>query len=734
MLILTEKPSVAKDFAAALSCSFSKGTYKNTNTTITNCIGHLFKEEAPSHYGNDFPVIPEHWDYKYPEAENLAKHAKFVISLLKAHKNDAIIIATDADREGEIIARECLEQAGIKDLSRIKRFWVSQALTKDVILEGLKNAKPIEEYNFLAKQGFARQHADWLVGMNFCRYISNAANTKLTVGRVQTAILSAIKQRCDEIENFVSKKYYQHYGYFRPTAVGSNLVCKGIYFESDSGVWNKSFDDDLRKEKLVSCIGKQAILKDSKTEKKIKNPPQLYNLNAAQKDAFKFFGYSADKTLKIIQSLYEELKCVSYPRTPSRVMGSGNVELCQNVADKLCESYKDFEKVRGQMNISLSNKKCFNDAKLEAHHALIPLKTLPESASEEQTNLYKLIMERFFVAFLPEEQYEKQTYILEVDTNNFEITGKKVISAGWKALEFSEIFKYSYSDRHVSVQEEEENEDEEQSLDNINWNSLVLSDVETKEKWTRPPAYFNEASILTFMENPTNVFISDITVSHSEDTKLNTLTLAPKRSGRGVSTIMPTIKTKLVGLGTAATRHTFIPLLLKRGYIAFDKKNIICTDLGSVLLQAVKSSSIKELADIYTTTDWEERLDSDPDTYLSEIKEYVRNAVKQNVSISISVSTSGINCPVCGKEIRKGKSNWFCTGYKEGCKFMLWENIAGAKLSEKDVISLCSGNKTGIKHCESKAGKKFDCKFELDEEKKIRFIFEEKQYAAFEKK
>lgn len=725
MLILTEKPSVAKDFATALNCTFTKGAYINKTTVITNCVGHLFKEEDPAHYGTDFPVIPEHWDYKLPKDENLAKHAKFVISLLKSHKNDTIIIATDADREGEIIARECLEQAGIRDFSKCKRFWVSQALTKPVILEGLENAKPLEEYNLLASQGFARQHADWLVGMNFCRYISDAAKTKLSVGRVQTAILSAIKNRCDEIENFVSKKYFQHYGYFRPTGVGSSNVCKGIYFESDGGFWNKSFDDDSRKENLKKCIGKSAKLKDSKTEKKVKNPPQLYNLNAAQKDAFKFFGYSADKTLKIIQSLYEELKCVSYPRTPSRVMGSGNVELCKKVADELCNSYKVFEKVRGQMNISLSNKKCFNDAKLEAHHALIPLKALPKSASEEQSNLYKLILERFFVAFLPEEQYEKQTYILDVDANLFEITGKKVISAGWKAPEFSEIFKYLSTDRQLSVQEDEENKEDEQSLDNINWNALILSDIETKEKWTRPPAYFNEASILSFMENPTNSPV----IEHSENTdKLRSwmVAIARSRSGRGVSTILPTIKTKLVGLGTAATRHTFIPLLLKRGYIAFDKKNIICTDLGSVLLQAVKSSSIKELADIYTTTDWEERLDKNPEEYLSQIKDYVRNAVKENVSISIPVSTSGIKCPVCGKEVRKGKSNWYCTGYKEGCKFVVWETVAGAKIKEKDVAALCKGKKTGIMHCTSKDGKAFDCRFVLDTEKKIKFVFEEK--------
>lgn len=686
LLILTEKPSVAKDFAAALNCTFYKGAYRNSNTIITNCIGHLFKEEPPQHYSNDFPVIPNHWDYRLPDDENLAKHAKFVISLLKQYKSTTIIIATDADREGEIIARECLIQAGITDISKIKRFWVSQALTKEVILEGLKNAKPLEEYNLLAKQGFARQHADWLVGMNFCRYISDAAKTKLSVGRVQTAILSAIKKRCDERENFTSKKYYQHYGIFRPTRVGSNIFCKGLYFDDKN-----RFDDKSNEQKLKDCIEKPAKLIESQSERKSKNPPQLYNLNAVQKDAFKFFGYSADKTLKIIQSLYEDLKCVSYPRTPSRVMGSANTTLCKNVADDLCKTYGNFEKARAQMNISVSNKKCFNDSKLEAHHALIPLKVLPKSATEEQTYIYDLILERFFLAFLPEEQYEKLTYILEVEKNKFKITGKNVLSPGWKSSELHNVFKYINFDRHVSVQVE--NEDDEQNLDNIKWNTLVLSDIETKEKWTRPPEYFNEASILSFMENP-----RDFLPEENET------------------------ETRLIGLGTAATRHTFIPLLLKRGYIAIDKKNLICTELGALLLRAVKSSSIKELADVYTTTQWEEQLNLNPDVYMDDIKNYVREAVKQTVAIEVPRISSGISCPLCGKEVRKGKSNWYCSGYKAGCKFSLFETIAGAKLTEKDVIALCKGKQTEIKHCSNKAGKNFDCKFTLNENKQIKFV------------
>ena len=248
----------------------------------------------------------------------------------------------------------------------------------------------------------------------------------------------------------------------------------------------------------------------------------------------------------------------------------------------------------------------------------------------------------------------------------------------------------------MSVQEDDEESEEEQLLENINWNELKLKDVETKEKWTKPPAYYNEASILSFMENPK----SDRQMSVEDNPK------------------------KLVGLGTAATRHTFIPLLMNRGYIELQKKNLICTELGSALLKAVRSSPIKALADISLTTDWEEQLNENPDNYMSDIKGYIRKAVSQDFKVEVPIFTNGIKCPACGKEIRKGKTNWFCTGYKEGCKFTLWENVAGAKLLEKDVIALCEGKKTGIKHCTSKAGKAFDCKFELDEEKKIKFFFE----------
>ena len=680
MLIIAEKSNVAKEFADALSCRKNGGIYSGGDITIASCKGHLFNLEEPKHYTSEyFPVIPDRFDYRTnPKTTEITK---IVISLLKKHRHDEILIATDADREGEVIARECLLMAGITDFSRIKRFWVSQALTAEVIKNGIRDAKPLSEYNTLSAQGFARQHADWLVGMNFSRYISRAANTRLPVGRVQTAILSAISERCDTIKNFRSERYFEHYGIFRPTRVGSgNAGCTGIYIEDSTA----KFPEDSRSQKLKECIGKKAVLKEKKEEEKSIEPPQLYNLNSAQKDAFRFFGYSANETLAIIQSLYDDLKCVSYPRTPSKVMGSGNTELCRDVFDELCSAYPKYRQLAASEDFSASNKRCFNDKKLEAHHALIPLKALPENADERQMNIYNLILDRFMAAFLPEAKYIQQVYILEAEGKTFRISGRKTTEPGWK--KFSDIL----SDRHVSVQSEE-TEDEEQSLDGIEWNSLVLSETETKEKWTNPPKYFNEASILSFMENP-----------------------KPDRH-------MPAhdeANEKLAGLGTPATRHTFIPKLTANGYIEVQKKNFICTRLGETLLESLRNSSLRQVADISATTQWEKELAENPEIFEKKMKDYVRQAVSTEIRIDRSgITADSIKCPVCGKPIRESAKSWFCTGYKDGCKFKsLWKETRGTKFTKADIRALCEGKKTPLKKCTKKDGGSYECRFILNKE------------------
>lgn len=685
MLILTEKSSVANDFAKVLGCQKRAGYFSNENIEIAYCVGHLFKLQEPDYYEARFkswkeiPCIPERFSYAVNEP--VKYQAKIVIDLLKAHKDDEILIATDADREGEIIARECLKLSGISDYSKIKRFWVSQALTSDVILAGIKSAKKLSEYNKLAQNGFARQHSDWLVGMNLTRYVSVAANRKLPVGRIKTALLSTIENRCSKIENFKAEKYYEYYASFGAKRFAPE--CKGIYFDKEN---NTKFKDENLLNTLNSDKGLKATVIENKAEKKEIQPPQLYNITDLEKDAFKYYGYSADTTLNLVQKLYEVYKCVSYPRGPSKVMGSNNVDLVKKIFTNLSEKYPDFNEIKKISNISLTNKRCFNDEKLEAHHAIIPLKLLPQSANEQEKNIYTLIINRFKLAFASPYIYNKQTVILSINNHKYKVSGNKTIDYGWKQFAISESINSN------------EQEIEEQSLENIDWNNLLCTDIEAKEKYTKPPKYFNEASILAFMENPTSI---------DENTS------------------------KLIGLGTPATRHTFIPELLSNGYIKIEKKNIIITNLGRTVINAVRNSQIKTLANIEETTNWEKHLEDNPEDFETQIKSFIKKSVQEKFIIELKEDNNSEEpiCPLCKKELRLGTTktgikNWYCTGYSAGCSFKIWEIFNGVKLTKKDVMLLCSKKKTSLKTFISKKnGSEYKAKLYLDTNNIIKFDF-----------
>ena len=591
MLILTEKPSVAKDFAKALGCNFSSADkcFKSADGSIfiTNCVGHLFELNEPAAYNPEFkswkklPVIPE--QFHYHVSHDLKDAAKIVVGLLKSHKNDEILIATDADREGEIIARECLKAAGISDTSRIKRFWVSQALTPAVIKGGISEAKALGNYDLLSEQGFARQHSDWLVGINGTRFITNKAGTLFPVGRVQTAVLSAISDRCLAIKNFVPEKYYKIFGEFNPP---NGAKIKGVYVDSAG---NTKLKDTTLAVELERFINSPAKCLEVKAEKKEILPPQLYSLNDLQKDAFRYFNYSAEKTLKLVQKLYEDYKCVSYPRTPSKVMGSQNVQLCNDLYQKFLTQYLEYFVLHPFYKIDAGNKRIFNDAKLEAHHAIIPLEKLPVGASGDEENIYNLILERFMLAFAPVYVYEKQSVKLGVGNYQFKVEGRKVLDEGWqKFRRFTRLLK-----------EKDEDMEEVQILDFIDWDNLTLGSVKPVQKTTKPPKHFNEASILAFMENPKG---------ESEDKKL-------------------------VGIGTPATRHTFIPKLLRSKYIEIQNNNLVMTKTGEKLLNLVRKTPLAALADVGETTRWEEKLAQNPAAFESEIKDFIRSSVKggQNV-------------------------------------------------------------------------------------------------------
>ena len=591
MLILTEKPSVAKDFAKALGCNFSSADkcFKSADGSIfiSNCVGHLFELNEPAVYNPEFknwkklPVIPD--QFHYHVSPELKDAARIVVGLLKNHKNDEILIATDADREGEIIARECLKAAGISDISRIRRFWVSQALTPVVIKDGISKAKALGNYDLLSEQGFARQHSDWLVGINGTRFITNKSGTLFPVGRVQTAVLSAISERCLAIKNFVPEKYYEIFGEFNPP---NGAKIKGIYVDSTE---NAKLKDTFLANELKRYLNSPVKCLEVKSEKKESLPPQLYSLNDLQKDAFRYFNYSAEKTLKLVQKLYEDYKCVSYPRTPSKVMGSQNVQLCSDLYQKFLTQYLEYFVLHPFYKIDASNKRIFNDSKLEAHHAIIPLEKMPVGASGDEENIYNLILERFMLAFAPVHVYEKQTVMLCVGNYQFKVEGRKILDEGWqKFRRFTRLLK-----------EKDEDKEEVQILDSIDWNNLTLGSVEPVQKTTKPPKHFNEASILAFMENPKG---------ESEDKKL-------------------------AGIGTPATRHTFVPKLLRSKYIEIQNNNLVITRNGEKLLNLVRETPLASLADVGETTRWEEKLAQNPAVFESEIRDFIRSSIKggQNV-------------------------------------------------------------------------------------------------------
>ena len=396
MLIITEKPSVANDFANALWASKNRaGYYESGKTVITNCVGHLYELASPDFYNpkyknwklEDLPIIPS--SFMYVTAAAVAKQQKIVLQLLEKHIDDEIVIATDADREGELIARIILNQAGVTDTSNCCRFWVSEALTKDVILGGMKNLRPLADYNKLAQQGYARQHADWLVGMNFSRYISIGNFSVFSVGRVQTAVLQEIRNRNVAVKNFRPTPYNELEAEITDSQQNTikawllNPDTKKTMFPIKSEILQNAYND---------CQNKKIENAQSRVVKKINKPEKLLNINALQKAAYKEYGYSPERTLEIAQTLYENYKCLSYPRTPSRVMGDENVDLVKAKYELLKPLYPGLSGFCNESLITKDNKHIFNSAKLEAHHALIPLAKLPQTASAEEKNVFEIII------------------------------------------------------------------------------------------------------------------------------------------------------------------------------------------------------------------------------------------------------------------------------------------------------------------------------------------------------
>jgi DNA topoisomerase-3 len=466
-VILTEKPSVAKDIAKALgSYTQGKDHIRAGEYVIVWAMGHLLEIDdsvAPEKWDlESLPIFPEKFLYKARNPHFFA--VKRILSQAKE-----VIVATDAGREGELIARLILLHSGWKAWDRTYRLWTSKALTPEVVRKELRALKPIREFDSLFWSAIARQHADWLVGINLTRAVSlKAGNGVWSVGRVQTPTLALIVKRTIERENFKPQPYF---------------VIKGV-FSKDGRVYEGLLVFKEKEERLSEEKAKEILKELEKegtgevvfvqVEKNREYAPLLFSLTSLQRAANEKFGWSASKTLAVAQRLYEELKCISYPRTDAQHLSEENKELVKEVLRKL--GREDLVE-----NVEKVGKRVFDDSKLTDHHAIIPLDRLPRSANEDDRKLYELIKNRFFAVFMPPFEYLSLKVITKLGRYEFVSYGRKVLALGWRKVEPLEETQpdLSFLRKGDRVKKEK---------------------VIAQKKFTEPPPAYTEGSLLKEME------------------------------------------------------------------------------------------------------------------------------------------------------------------------------------------------------------------------------------------
>ncbi|MGL5615119.1 MAG: DNA topoisomerase III [Sarcina sp.] len=625
ILILAEKPSVGRDIARVLKCKKnSNGALEGDKYIVTWAMGHLVTLAAPESYDVKWkewkmeylPMLPKHM--KLIPIKKTMKQYNTVKSLINRADVKEIVIATDAGREGELVARWILEKA--RNSKPIKRLWIS-SVTDKAIKDGFNNLKPGESYNNLYLAAAARSEADWVVGLNATRALTCKYNAQLSAGRVQTPTLAIIDYREKEIKNFKAKSFYTI------EALGKNVKFTWVDKNNNSRIYSKESTDNI----LKAVKGKEGeVVSVTKTSKK-SFAPKLYDLTELQRDCNKMFSYSPKETLSIMQRLYENHKVLTYPRTDSRYLTDDMVDTLKDRI-KACGvgSYSRFASnlLRGTIK---ANKSFVDNSKVSDHHAIIPTEQSPNFShmTDRERKVYDLVVKRFLSVLMPPCEYDEMTLNLVINNENFKAKGKLIKVKGFKEL---------YGD----LTEEDENEDiKEQTLPEFSkGEKITLSKVSSTEGKTKPPAPFNEATLLSAMENPIKYMSGE-----SEALK---------------KTIGQT-----GGLGTVATRADIIEKLFNSFLLEKKGKDIFLTSKGKQLLDLVPSG----LKTPTLTAEWEQKLaliekgKLSPRTFLTEMRNYavaVVEEVKQDGAKFVHDNMTRTKCPDCGKYLlevkdKKGK-------------------------------------------------------------------------------
>ncbi|MBP0724979.1 DNA topoisomerase III [Bacillus sp. RG28] len=626
-IVIAEKPSVARDIARVLKCDKNgNGFIEGNKYIVTWALGHLVTLADPESYDvkykkwnlEDLPMLPDR--LKLTVIKQTGKQFNSVKSQLTRKDVNEIIIATDAGREGELVARWIIDKAKIN--KPIKRLWIS-SVTDKAIKDGFANLKPGNAYDNLYASAVARSEADWYIGLNATRALTTRFNAQLNCGRVQTPTVAIIASREDEIKNFKAQTYY---------GIEAQMADKLKLTWQDAKGNGRSFDKE-KIDVIVKKLGKQnAIVTEVEKKPKKSFAPGLYDLTELQRDANKIFGYSAKETLNIMQKLYEQHKVLTYPRTDSRYLSSDIVTTLPERL-KACGVGEYRSLANKVLNKPIKASKSFvDDSRVSDHHAIIPTEGYVNFSafSDKERKIYDLVVKRFLAVLFPAFEYEQLTLRAKIGDENFVARGKTILHSGWK-----EVYENRFED------DDDVDDLKEQILPRIEkGNTLDVKLIAQTSGQTKPPARFNEATLLSAMENPTKYM----------DTQNKQLAETLKSTG---------------GLGTVATRADIIDKLFNSFLIEKRGKDIHITSKGRQLLDLVP----EELKSPTLTAEWEQKLEAiakgkmKKEVFINDMKNYTKKIVSNIKSSDKKYKHDNIStksCPDCGKPMlevngKKGK-------------------------------------------------------------------------------
>ncbi len=664
IVCIAEKPSVARDIADILGARNKKDGYIEGNGyQVTWTFGHLCTLKEPHEYAPEWkrwslsslPMIPPRFGIKLIESPSIEKQFKIIESLIS--NADEIINCGDAGQEGELIQRWVMQKAGVK--CPVKRLWIS-SLTEESIREGFAKLKDQSEFQPLYEAGLSRAIGDWTLGMNATRlYTLKYGQNKqvLSIGRVQTPTLALIVNRQLEILNFKPEPYWELKTIYRETTFSAT---KGKFTSKEEGY-----------EFLEKVKNSDFTITDVSAKKGVEYPPRLFDLTSLQVECNKKFGYSADDTLKLIQSLYEK-KVTTYPRVDTTYLSDDIYPKCPNIL-KGIKNYATLTAPLEGKKLAKS-KKVFDSSKVTDHHAIIPTGVHPMNLTDMEKRVFDMVTRRFIAIFYPDCKVSTTTVLGEVDKIEFKVTGKQILEPGWRVV--------------FAKEQSEEKEEDERTLPDFVKGESGPHQPDLNEKWTQPPKPYTEATLLRAMETAGKLVDND------------ELRDALKENG----------------IGRPSTRAAIIETLFKRNYIRKEKKNLIATPTGVELIQTIHEELLKsaELTGIWEKKLREiERKNYEAKTFLEELKqmvtEIVHNVLSDNTNRHITIEDAskeklpkeskkrekkekkvpinkamkesksetkektdiaGQPCPLCGKGvIIKGKKAYGCSEWKLGCTY-----------------------------------------------------------------